>query len=102
MSEFFKAHAKDLSYKGIKDEMKFNTMITPIQFCNNGKLWSAYLDGEDNMIFDTSSETHKVLDKTAHMLWDKISQSKIYRCEETEDQGLFCGLHGIYGLYSGY
>lgn len=97
MSEFLKANAKDLSYTGLKDEIVYNSLITPIEFEFQGKRWNVYINEDKAIVFEAGDASYIIPDENAHRIWDEIVRKKIFDCGDGLEDNIFCDLLAFMG-----
>lgn len=97
MSEFLKANAKDLSYTGLKDEIVYNSLITPIEFEFQGKRWNVYINEDKAIVFEAGDASYIISDENAHRIWDEIVRKKIFDCSDGLEDNIFCDLLAFMG-----
>lgn len=88
MDEFLKENVKDLSFKGIKDDICYQTIMTPIEFEMNGIKWQAYWHQNDKLNFQTETEKYELDEEFIHKTWDDICSKKIFVSGEDKEKDL--------------
>lgn len=97
MTDFLKANAKDLSYLGVKDEIAYNSAITPIRFNDGRQDWDVIISSKKEIVFESKEEKYHLNDNEAHNLWDIITQKKIFVESEDKAEALFSELLAFMG-----
>ncbi len=77
--EWLKCNAKDMSFNGVKDDIIYNSSITPYTFHCNGKQWDVRWD--KGLLFFCKDEKieHMVDEESFFEIWDDIRSKSVFK-----------------------
>jgi len=82
-------NAKDMSYNGLKDDIKFMSSILPIDFKTRNENWTA--DFKENLVFKTRSGATEetITDEECFSLWDNARTLNLYIAQDKKEELFF-------------
>ena len=89
MDQWLKENAKDLSFNSIKDDIIYNSSITPIVFHQEDMEWRASWRNNDQLIFTNSEDvTYKIEEDKFMSIWDGIRNEGVFPLSPEKDVNL--------------
>lgn len=83
--DWMRSYAKDMSFNGVKDDIVYNTSLTPYSFAANGKL--NYMRWEnDGLTFsnDNTKNNLSVSENELFEIWDDIRNKSVFQTPEDD------------------
>jgi hypothetical protein len=75
--ERLKCHAKDMSFNGVKDDIIYNSSITPYAFHCNGKQWDVRWDKGLLFLCEGEKIEHMVDEESFFEVWGDIQRTEL-------------------------
>lgn len=84
--EWLRGSAKDMSFKGLVDDIAFQTALTPLTFSYNGDEISVrFLNG---LAFEYKGQMQTIAEDDLFQIWDEIRTNAIFTADVSNDKAL--------------
>lgn len=102
MESWLRKHAKDMSFNGVMDDIRMNSVMIPISFTHGNQQWNAQYDKQDRkLIFtDSAGRIVKMDESDFQNVWDAIQEAGIFACSDDEGSDLVYSLLETLGYLS--
>lgn len=97
MEEYLKENARDLSFEGIKDIIKYHTVIIPITFRMGDASWNAYWRKNEKLTYESNDRKIECDEEDIHKMWDEIFNRQVFAKTDDLKNSLFCSLLEVMG-----
>lgn len=93
MSTWLKAHARDMSYAGVLDDIIYNSTIVPVEFGHEGAQWSARWDGAASaLLLSNAATSMSIDDESFYQLWASIRNRGIFTLSDDATENVVYSL----------